>query len=144
MNQTDTIHLLSQCQSGIQMAVNAINDVLPAVEDSKLLEELSSCKAEHERLGVQTQELLAQLHQPEKSANPMALGFSWLKTNIKLAITPGDHCVADLITDGCHMGIKSLHKSCNRYTGAGQQAKQIAQDLIRSESQLTQTLGPYL
>ena len=44
MNQTDTNHLLGQCQSGVQMAVIAINEVLPLVEDLQLRQELTSCK----------------------------------------------------------------------------------------------------
>ena len=144
MNQTDTIHLLGQCQSGIHMAVSAINEVLPAVEDSTLRRELTCSKERHEQLGQQAGALLTQLHQPERSANPMALGMSWLKTNVKLAVTPGDHSVADLVTDGCNMGVKTLTKFQNRYTGASSDAKQIAQDLITSEIELTQSLRQFL
>lgn len=144
MNQTDTIHLLGQCQSGVQMAVSAINEVLPVVEDLQLRQELTSCKEQHEQLGQRAQALLTQLHQPEQSPSPVALGMSWLKTNVKLAVMPGDHSVADLVTDGLNMGVKSLTKCRNRYTGASESAKQIAHDLISSELSLTQSLRQFL
>ncbi len=144
MNQTDTIHLLGQCQSGVQMAVSAINEVLPVVEDLQLRQELTNCKQQHEQLGQQARALLTQLHQPEQSPSPVALGISWLKTNVKLAVMPGDHSVADLVTDGLNMGVKSLTKCRNRYTGASESAKQIAHDLISSELSLTQSLRQFL
>ena len=36
--------------------------------------------------------------------------MSWMKTNMKLAMDTSDAAIADLMTDGCNMGVKSLHK----------------------------------
>ena len=47
-------------------------------------------------------------HDDGKDPNPMAKGMSWIKTNVKLVIDESDNTIADLITDGCNMGVKSL------------------------------------
>jgi len=144
MNQQDTIQLLNQCHAGAQMAVSSLNDVLPSVEDPDLRSRLYASLEDHNRLAGQAVSQLQQLHQPEKTASTMARSMSWLKTNIRLAVSPGDHSVADLVTDGCNMGVKTLRKSCNRFTGAGQAAKDLAADLMAKEAGLVQALEPYL
>ena len=101
----DTKALLLECGAGVQMAVGAIDDVLGQTRDKKLEQALLSCREAHKALGQQTKALLDAEHIPEKGANAMARGMSWLKTSTKLAVSPADETVADLITDGCNMGV---------------------------------------
>ena len=91
----------------MQMALGAIDDVLGQTRDKALEQALLTCRETHRALEKQTKALLAAEHIPEKSANAMARGMSWLKTSTKLAVSPADETVADLITDGCNMGVKS-------------------------------------
>ena len=95
----DTKALLLECGAGVQMAVGAIDDVLGQTRDKKLEQALLSCREAHKALGQQTKALLDAEHIPEKGANAMARGMSWLKTSTKLAVSPADETVADLITD---------------------------------------------
>ena len=52
--------------------------------------------------------------------------------------------IADLMVDGCDMGVKSLTKYLNQYKAAGQRARDIAARLIRLEEQLGVQMRPYL
>ena len=104
----DTKALLLECGAGVQMALGAIDDVLGQTRDKALEQALLTCRETHRALEKQTKALLSAEHIPEKSANAMARGMSWLKTSTKLAVSPADETVADLITDGCNMGVKSL------------------------------------
>ena len=74
----------------------------------------------------------------------MAKGMSWMKTNMKLAMDHRDETIADLMTDGCNMGVKSLHKYLNQYKAASEQAKNITKRLINLEEKLTADLHPFL
>ena len=67
-----------------------------------------------------------------------------MKTEAMLAMKPGDATTADLVSTGCAMGIKSLARYCNQYPAADENAKAIAQSLIRLEDQLVKDLRPYL
>ena len=67
-----------------------------------------------------------------------------MKTNVKTAVEPGDRTIADLITDGCNMGVKSLHRYLNQYKDAEQNVKDIANRLIQSERNLTEGAAQYL
>ena len=55
-----------------------------------------------------------------------------------------DKTVADLITDGCNMGIKSLNKYLNQYNMADTSSKEICIKLISIEEQLCKELRKYL
>jgi len=144
MANEDTRRLLGECDAGIKMAVGSIDEVLSAVEDPKLLDALRASKRAHEYLGGQTQELLTRYDAGSKSPNAMAKSMSWLKTNMKLVMSPGDQSVADLMTDGCSMGVKSLHRYCNRYAGASADTIQLADRLIGEEERLMRDLQSYL
>ena len=74
----------------------------------------------------------------------IAKGMSWLKTNIKMLAEPSDSTVADMITDGCNMGVKSLSKYLNQYAAADEASKALAKRLIRLEEQLAVDIRPFL
>ena len=74
----------------------------------------------------------------------MAKGMSWVKTNVKLAMDMSDATVAELMTDGCNMGVKSLNRYLNQYEAADETAKDIAKRLIRLEEQLAVDMRRFL
>ena len=74
----------------------------------------------------------------------MAKGMSWMKTNMQLAMNDSDKTIADLITDGCNMGVKSLSRYLNQYKAASEKVKDIAKRLIGLEEQLVVGLRAYL
>ena len=74
----------------------------------------------------------------------MAKGMSWLKTNVKLTMNNSDSTVADLLIDGCNMGVKSLYKYLNQYPAADIKVKNLCQKLIDIEEELCRDLRVYL
>lgn len=144
MIEQDTIKLLRECDAGIKMGVASIDDVLEYVKADSLKQRLSSCKKEHEVLKEEVQEMLDQYHDDGKEPNPMAKGMSWVKTNMKMALNSSDETIADLMTDGCNMGVKSLNKYLNQYKAASERSKDITKRLINLEEKLTTDIRGYL
>ena len=144
MIEQDTIKLLRECDAGIKMGVTSIDDVLDYAHHEELRNALSGCKNENEKLKEEIQFLLEQYHDEGKDPNAMAKGMSWLKTNVKLTMNESDQTIADLITDGCNMGVKSLCRYLNQYKAADEKSKNIAKQLIRLEEQLAIDLRPFL
>lgn len=144
MVNADTIRLLKECDAGSKMAVASIDDVLEKLKSSELKKLLQESKAHHEKLGRELHALLNENGKSEKDPNPMAKGMSWIKTNVKLSMDDSDATVADLITDGCDMGIKSLHKYLNQYQEADDTAKDICRRLVSIEEELRKGLRAYL
>lgn len=144
MENMDTIYLLKECDAGSKMAVTSIDEILEAVKSENLKQLLSESKAHHEQLGNEIHSLLLEYDSEEKDPSTMAKSMSWLKTNMKLNMNNSDSTVADLITDGCNMGIKSLHRYLNQYPAANQKVKDICNRLISIEETLLKDLQPYL
>lgn len=59
-----------------------------------------------------------------------------MKTNVKLVMNESDQTIADLMTDGCNMGVKSLNKYLNQYKAANEKSKDITKRLIKLEENL--------
>ena len=126
------------------MGLSSIEDVSDNVCSQSLQQILMNCKAEHEKLKNDIQAAL-NAHQDEgKAPNPVAKGMSWVKTNVMLAMDDSDATIADLMTDGCNMGVKSLSRYLNQYKAADGEAKGIAQRLISVEEKLAVDMRPYL
>lgn len=144
MIENDTIKLLRECDAGIKMGVSSINDVLEYTHNENFKKYLSVCKKEHKKLEEKINNLLNRYNDDGKEPNPMAKSMSWIKTNVKLSINESDNTIADLITDGCNMGIKSLNKYMNQYKAADETSKDIAKKLIKLEEKLTTDIRKFL
>lgn len=144
MIEQDTIKLLRECDAGIKMGVSSIDDVLDNVKDQAFKQLLIQCKDNHETLKTEIQTLLNQYHDDGKNPNPIAKGMSWMKTNVKLSMDSSDAVIADLITDGCDMGVKSLSRYLNQYKAADETSKDIAKRLIALEEKLGKDIRQYL
>ena len=144
MVEQDTIKLLRECDAGVKMGVSSIDDVLKFTADKRFKELLTVCKDEHEKLREEIEQLLDKYKDDGKEPNPMAKGMSWMKTEMKLAMNESDHTIADLITDGCNMGVKSLNRYLNQYKAADEVTKDITKRLINLEEKLAVDIRCFL
>jgi len=144
MIEQDTVKLLRECDAGVKMGVSSIDEVLEYVRSDRLKDYLVRCKNEHEKLEKEIEEGLDRFGDDGKDPNPIAKGMSWIKTNVKLMVEESDHTIADLITDGCDMGVKSLSRYLNQYKAADEQSKDIAKRLISLEESLGKEIRGYL
>lgn len=144
MIEQDTIRLLRECDAGIKMGVSSIDEVLKYVKDDELKQILESCMKENEEIQEELEELLNSYHDDGKEPNAIAKGMSWLKTNAKLVVDGSDDVIADLMTDGCNMGIKSLTKYLNQYKAADEKSKNITKKLISIEERLQADIRRFL
>lgn len=144
MVQKDTVRLLRECDAGVKMGIASIDDVLSRVHSKAFEDSLTKCKKAHESLETEIRGHLDRFQDEGKEPNPIAKGMSWVKTNVKLGMNDSDTVVADLMTDGCNMGVKSLNKYLNQYEAADEFSKDIAKRLIHLESQLAVDIRKYL
>ena len=144
MIEQDTVKLLRECDAGVKMGVKSIEDVLKYVKSDRFEKKLTDCKNEHEKLAHEIQSELDRFGDDGKNPNPIASGMSWMKTNMKLAMKESDRTIADLMTDGCNMGVKSLNKYLNQYEAADEFSKDITKKLINLEQKLAEDIRGYL
>ena len=144
MIEQDTVKLLRECDAGVKMGVKSIDDVLKYVKSDRLEKRLTDCKDEHEKLNSEIQQQLDRFGDDGKNPSPIAQGMSWMKTNVKIAMKESDKTVADLMTDGCNMGVKSLNRYLNQYEAADEYAKDITKRLINLEEKLAVDIRSFL
>ena len=144
MIEQDTIKLLRECDAGVKMGVKSIDDVMPHVRQQTLQDCLNKCKDKHDKLQGEIQQLLGKYQDEGKNPNPIAKSMSWVKTNVKLGLDDSDATIADLMTDGCNMGVKSLNKYLNQYEAADEVSKDIAKRLINQEEELAVQMRQFL
>ncbi len=144
MIEKDTVCLLRECDAGVKMGVKSIVDVIDHVKSSELKELLHACKDRHDELDKELQELLGQYGDEGKEPSLMAEAMSKLKTEMKLSMKDTDKTVADLMTDGCNMGVKSLCRYLNQYAAADEKSKDITKRLIALEAQLAVDMRDFL
>lgn len=144
MVEQDTVKLLRECDAGVKMGTASIDDVMPHVKSEALLQRLNKCKDEHNKLSLEIDKLLDKYRDDGKDPNPIAKGMSWMKTNLKLATDESDKTIADLMTDGCNMGVKSLNRYLNQYEAADEVSKDICKRLINLEERLAIDIRDFL
>ena len=144
MIQPDTIKLLRECDAGIKMGVSSIDDVINHVKDPELKQLLNACKDEHSNLDKQLQQQLRRYKDQGKDPSFIAEKMAKMKTVMKLGVKDTDQTVADLMTDGCNMGVKSLNKYLNQYEAADEKSKDITKRLINLEGQLALDMRKFL
>ena len=144
MIEQDTIKLLRECDAGVKMGISSIDDVLEHVKKEDFRKKLTKCRQEHEDLQMKILQELEKYQDDGKNPNPIAKGMSWMKTNMKLSMEDSDATVAELMTDGCNMGVKSLHRYLNQYKAADEVSKDMAKRLINLEEKLAVDIRGYL
>ena len=128
---SDTINLLKECDAGIKMGIEAIDEVIEKVEDKEFKDKLVNYKKDYNFLQDEISKLLDEYNKEGKDINPIAKGMSKMSTGIKVALNHTDATIADIMTDGCNMGVKSINKYLNQYSGANDNAKEVVKKLIR-------------
>ena len=144
MDKHDSIELLRETNAGIQMGVSSINDMLDDVESSELREIMRSAKEEHDRLGGEAHKMLHTYGCGTKEPHPVAKMMSAAKTAVKMTADHSDRTAAELLTDGCSMGVKSLSHYLNEYRNADASVKTLTKQVIRSEERLIRDVRTFL
>ncbi len=140
----DTVKLLKECNAGVKMGVSSISRVMPYVKNSELKSSLNKCKDQHAELGDRTHKMLLAYKAETKEPHAMARVMSDMKIRGKLLFNNSEQTVADVMTDGCNMGVKSLSKYLNQYKNASEESKNIARQIITSEKSLNEVLRYHL
>lgn len=140
----DSVLLLRETNAGIQMGVSSINDIIDDVEDSGLKHIMQDAKSEHDRLGGEAHKLLHSYGCGTKEPSTIAKMMSSAKTAVKMTADRSDRTAAELLTDGCAMGVKSLNHYLNEYRNADSSVKSLTKQVIRSEEQLMRDVRGYL
>lgn len=140
----DTLELLKECNAGCKSATNSMEQVQAYVKDSQLRKIIEQYNKEHILIGDECHKILDKAGETEKDPSPMAKTFSWISTEIKMMINDDEKKIADIMVDGCNMGIKALSRYLNEYKEADKESRNLTKKLICLEQDFMNDLLRYL
>ncbi len=139
-----TLKLLEECNSGCKMAISSMDHALEYTKDDNLKKLLHLYKEKHERLKIETENLLKEAGQPGKEPGMMASAFAWFTEETKLMMDDDNNQIAKLMMNGANMGIQSITEYRNKYHQADEASQSIAKKLVRVEEEFLQELKRFL
>lgn len=140
----DTINLLKECNAGCKSATNSMEQVMEYVKNEKLKALIEKYNDSHIKLGDECHDMLNSLGENEKDPQKIPAMMAKVGTDMKLMLDNTSHKVADLLIDGCNMGIKSLCGYINQYSTADEACTKLARKLVRIEQDFMNDLLEFL
>lgn len=144
MIEQDTVRLLRECDAGVKMGISSISDVLGYAKSGELRDVLNESRIEHKEIENELTDALARFSDEGKAPNFVAKSMAHMKTEMKLMMHTDDKTVANLICEGCDMGVRSLSKYLNQYAAADEKSKDITKRIIAIEENLSKDMRDYL
>ena len=144
MSNTDTVKLLKECNSGCKTALDGMYQVRAHISSPQLKSTIEESCSRHEEIGNRCHKLLNEAGKSE--CDPPAIGTAMMSvgTGFKLAVNDSDKHIAEMMVDGCNMGIKSIAKQVNLYTNASPESRKLADDIISEEQHFLNQMLTFL
>ena len=141
---TDDIELLKECDAGVKMGIQGISNIIDDAFGEDFKNMLEKYEGEHVNILNKIHKKLDEYGASTKEPNPMAEVGSKMTTAMKLMMNDSDEKIADLMMDGCNMGIKSVSRYMNEYAGSSKEVMDIANNVITLEQNFMNELRQYL
>ncbi len=143
MNE-NSINLLKECNSGCKNATDSMEQIIPYIKDNCLKKLVEDYDKKHIELGDECHNMLNAAGEDEKDPSKVTKAMAWFGTEIKLAVDDSNSRIAEMLVDGCNMGIKSLSKYYNKYKQAETKVRDMVFELINIEQDFMNELLAFL
>ncbi|MBQ8299193.1 MAG: hypothetical protein IJX99_04920 [Clostridia bacterium] len=140
----DDVELLKECDSGVKMGIQSIDDVMDKAYGEDFKNMLNKYRGEHSKILREIHEKLDARGASDKEPNMFATANSKISTGMKLMMNDTDEKIADIMMDGCNMGIKSVSRYMNEYAGASTEVMNVANNVVVLEQNFMNDLRQFL
>ncbi|MEE0059302.1 MAG: hypothetical protein UE295_00585 [Acutalibacteraceae bacterium] len=141
---SDTINLLKECNAGCKSATNSMEQVLGYVNNDKLKNVINDYNDKHIKIGDECHSLLNRYGSDEKDPQTMAKAMSFISTEVKMMTDNKNQKAAEIMMDGCNMGIKNVSGYINKYTHANTDSVDLANRIVKLEQSFIEDLRAFL
>ncbi len=140
-----TEEALAEIYRNAQLALQSISNILPAVENEKIREELDRQHEIYEQFSSKASILAKDMGLELKEPNPLKKAMMW--GSIKMNTLTDKSCshVAEMMTQGTVMGITSLKSTANDLPMDGnERILELLNELIEAEEEFEKIWKGYL
>lgn len=140
----DTVELLKECDAGCKMAIDSMEQIAKYVSDDQLKTIIQKYNGAHIKMEEDIHRMLNNIGAEGQDPNPIAKASSWLQSEVKMMMNCDAKQAANLLTDGCNMGVKSLCEYKNQYKAADEKSVALCEKLCDLETKMTYELQGFL
>ncbi len=136
---------LAEIYRNAQLALQSISNILPAVENEKVKEELSRQHEAFEQFSAKAMVLAKDVGLELKEPNPMKKMMMW--GSIKMSTMTDNSCshIAEMMTQGTVMGITALRATANDLPEDGDgRLRALLNEMIEAEEEFEKIWKSYL
>ncbi len=138
-----TQQVYQEIYKGCKMGGEAIVNLLPKVTDDKLRAELTAQLERYEEFASRAREQLFDMDKTPKEENLFTKLSSKMGVMMNTMIDATSSHIAQMIIEGCSMGITELIKAIHAY-GETDDAEKLAREVISFEESCTENMKKYL
>ena len=140
----DTLKLMKESCRGCKYALETIKIARGYTKDKELMQVLDESIRSHEALQSRISKKIRERGAEEHSHQKIGATMARLHTNMSLTMNPSSKKVAELMINGCNMGIKTLSKEKNKDRFADREARELTDGVIASEQKMASELLRFL
>ena len=140
----DTHALLREVCKGCKYATETIGIAMNYTKDKSLYALLGKYDKEHEGIKKRLSQKISEAGIKESKHPAVSAEMAKLHMNMSLSISPTENKIAELMINGCNMGIKTVARYKNRHPYAAPESICLANELIRTERNMAEDLLKYL
>ncbi|MDO4522825.1 MAG: hypothetical protein Q4B57_06745 [Eubacteriales bacterium] len=144
VKREESVKLLKECDAGTQMGISSLEQVIDDISNRELRSILEDSRSRHQEIKSEIDQYLNEYGEEGKEPAMMATVMAKMKENMKMMTEREECAAANVIIDGCNMGIKSIYKYFNQYPNAEERVKGLVNDIVEEEEALCCKLRCYL
>ncbi len=136
---------LAEIYRNAQLALQSISNILPAVENPALKEELSSQHEAYEQFSAKAQMLARDMGLELKDPNIMKKVMMWGSIKMNTMTDSSRSHIAEMMTQGTVMGITALRATLNDLPADGnEEIIALLEEMIKREEEFEKVWKKYL
>ncbi len=140
-----TEEALAEIYRNAQLALQSISNILPAVENPALKEELSSQHEAYEQFSAKAQMLARDMGLELKDPNIMKKVMMWGSIKMNTMTDSSRSHIAEMMTQGTVMGITALRATLNDLPADGnEEIIALLEEMIKREEEFEKVWKKYL
>ena len=126
------------------IALQSISDILPAVKDDNLKNELKEQYEGYEKIIGKISSYIKQVGIDPKDVNPMQKAFMWSSIKLKTLFNKSKNQIAELMIKGTVTGITELTAMKNEAENLDEEVLELIKELLALEEKYEQRLKKFL
>ena len=142
MDQTQK--LLQTIVENARMGADACDQLMPKTSDMTLRQELMNERQQYENACRDAEAQLMQLGVHPHPKGPMARAGMWMGMEMNTMMDKSASHIADMLIQGCTMGVVEMTKARNSLPDADAQAQGVASALVTAQQESIERLKVFL